>query len=505
MSAFVEAEIATTEQQLAEEAIAKLKEELELKGITGWVPNESALEIILLKVIAGMAQNANLTASAVLNATFQQFGVQLIKLALNEGAYATANTKWTIVPEAAVRHIPAGTTLEGGGKAFEVAVETEVPSSASEVTKVQVRAIERGAGYNGVSGVLQQVNPISYVSEVQVEGTTEHGEEEETAEAYRSRLAAALQLQAPRPITAGNFAEFVLDSTIEVEGKKATVGRATCIDGYSPESAGKGSGNATIEAKTNSSTELTEVESESGSIITTSAGVALSLESASLPQKHPGAELHYPGDTTYAVLPRGTTAVSRTGAHKLKISVAALESKAKHTLEVIGSFENQRTVTVFVASKAGGELTSEERETVVKYLEKYRELNFVIYVRSASYNPIYVKTKIHCLPGYTAAGVAESVKAAIVSYLSAETWGNPEALTTGQTSWLNCTEGFNVVRYNQVVGAIERVPGVAYVFSGSAGLGIGTTASPSGTADITMFGPAPLPECPTGHVEVTTE
>ena len=82
MSAFVEAEIATTEQQLAEEAIAKLKEELELKGITGWVPNESALEIILLKVIAGMAQNANLTASAVLNATFQQFGVQLIKLAL---------------------------------------------------------------------------------------------------------------------------------------------------------------------------------------------------------------------------------------------------------------------------------------------------------------------------------------------------------------------------------------------------------------------------------------
>jgi hypothetical protein len=498
VSNFVEAAITTSETQLQNEALAKLQEELEKAGVVGYVPKEAELGIIVLKVLAGMAQNAAVVASTVLNAVFTQFGVQLASLAFQEGAYSTGSTKWTIVPEAAVRHIPAGTTIEAGGKGFETEVETEVPSSASEVT-LQVRAVARGAGYNKVREVAQQVNPLTFVSEVQFVGETTGGQEEETAEEYRSRLVAYLKLQAPRPITAANFAEMTLlipESILGVE-----IGRATAIDGYSPESAGKGLGNAVIEAKTNSSTTLTEVSSFTG----------VSLESTVLPQKHPGSELHWKADgAEYKVLPRGTTAVSKISGTEMKLSVAALKSEAKGKIEVIGLYEQQRTVTVFVAKREGKTAAENEYSTGVKeqiaaYLGERRELNFLIYVESASYSEVRVKGTIHVLPsGYTEASVVANVKAAIEAYLAPGVYANPTAKETGSTSWLNATQGANLVRYNQILGLMANVPGVQYVPDGSAGLAIGLEEAPgSKVLDLYLPGAAPLPFTKEANVEIT--
>ena len=509
---FVSIEFSQSETALAQEAILRLQTLMEEHGYVGWSYSESDLEIILVGVLAGMALNAAQVASVVPQAIFRSFGTQLLKVPYNEGSAATGKTKWVVTSSASTRYIPAGTQIEAYGQGFLLESELTVPPSTTELTKVNVVAIERGTTGNKVTGVAGQVNPLDYVLSVEFEGETSGGEPEENDQEYLERLASYLVLQAPRPITATNFAEMTLLIPEAYTGKGTApiglkIGRATCIDGYSPESAGKGSGNAIIHAKTNSSTELTEVEPEAGSVFTTSAGTALSLESAALPQKHPGSELHWKADgSEYKVLPKGTTAVSRIGSGKLKISTAALKSEAKGEIEVKGLWGQERTVTVFVAKSTGNtaaenEYTSGVRELIKEYLEERRELNFLIYVEPASYNEIRVATSVHVLPGYTEETVKENVKSAIETFLSPGKWGNPNAK---ENVWFNATQGANIVRYNQLLEVIGAVTGVQYVLAGSTGLSIGLEEAPgSKTADLTMTGPAPLPFTKESNIIVT--
>lgn len=486
--AFVEAQVTTSPETLADEALAKLKEELEARGVVGWEANDGDLEIILIGVLSLMASNAATIAAVVPPAIFRKFGTELLKVAYREGAAATVTTTWTLLEEGgkyAKHTIPAGTALRIGELAFYVANEVTIAEGTSTV-KVELVAAERGTEFNGLTGTLQLESPLNWVSEVTIVGESAGGVNQESDEEYMNRLASLLALQAPRPITASNYSEFVLDIPSSILPAGVEVGRATAIDGYNPESnafqgtpkkAGGGKG------------ELTEVTSFTG--IT--------------PEKTSGTQTH-PGTIIQGVdIPAGTTVVSvNEGAKTLKLSAEPTAEPGKESLTAVGSYENQRTVTVFVTNTEGKTLSSEARTAIKSYLEQYRELNFVIFVESASYDPIYVTTQVHILSGYTASSVEANVKAAIVSYLSALKWGNPEAATTGGNSWLNATQGYGVVRYNQLIGLIERVPGVAYVFSGSTGLKTGTAATPSGTVDITLLGPAPLPETLNSYVVVSS-
>jgi hypothetical protein len=112
-----------------------------------------------------------------------------------------------------------------------------------------------------------------------------------------------------------------------------------------------------------------------------------------------------------------------------------------------------------------------------------------------------VTVEIHCLPEYAKEAVAANAQAAILAYLNPQSWGNPSAQTTGVNSWLNSTAGFNIVRFNKLVGLVESVPGVDYVPTGQ--LKLGTAPSPAGTVDVTMTGPAPLPESEPSTILVT--
>jgi hypothetical protein len=389
MGEYVKAEIITSEAQLKEEALAKLKEQLELKGITGWVPNPASLQIIVLEILAGMAQNAAVVASTVLDAVFTQFGVQLLGLAFNEGAFATAATKWTIIAAEGVRQIPSGENLEAGGKGWETEGEVEVPAKATTVN-VPIRAVERGASYNKVSGVAQQVNPLVFVSEVQIIGETTGGAEEETSEEYRSRLVAQLRLQAPRPVNAEDFPPFLQGAPESVAG--ALVTRATAIDLYNAETAEENVPNC---------------------------------------------------------------------------------------------------CTTWVVGAESANLTTPEMEALQAWVRKYLPLNFLAFVRAPAEEKIYITFNVHVLASYNPETVVANARSSLVTLVSRKRWGNPTGQETGATAWINETK----VRYNTILGAIEAVPGIAYVFPGAEGLKIGTTASPTSTADITLSGgPVVLPE-----------
>jgi hypothetical protein len=234
VSAFVEAEVTQSEQRLKELMRATLVELLEASGVVGYEAKSAALEVIILSVAAALFAGTAQTSALVLNAIFRQFGTQLLKLPFNEGASATGKTKWAIAPAEGIRVIEAGTQIEAGGQGFYVEVDTEVPAKATSV-ELQVIAIERGIEGNKVSGVAQQINPYDWVTEVQFVGETSGGAEQESDTEYLVRLANQLQLQAPRPVNAANFAPFLLGVPSGILPAGVVVGRATAIDLYDAE------------------------------------------------------------------------------------------------------------------------------------------------------------------------------------------------------------------------------------------------------------------------------
>lgn len=489
MTPFVEVEVQQNEAAIREEGTAKLKELLEAAGVVGWEENPADLAIINLSTIASMVPALAEILAVVPPAIFRKFGTELAGIPYNEGTAATVTTTWTLLEEGgeyAAHTIEAGSQLVIGEMAFQVKENVSVAKGESSKAVVLVAA-ERGTAFNNLTGTVELVNALSWVKEVTIVGETSGGVDQESDEEYQDRLQAVLKLQAPRPITASNYAEMVLDANTGV-----TVGRATAIDGYDPSV-------IEIEGKpTTAKTDLKEV----------STFVGVSVEKTAGAQTHPGSELHWKADGAgvYTTLARGTTMKAKLGAAEGELSVAAKASPAKGKIEVIGKYEQERTVTVFVLGKEGKTLTTEQRETLKKYLEERRELNFKIFVEPPSFNEVRVKAKIHVLPGFTASAVKANVKAAVEKFLAPENWGNPTNTSSNAQTWLNATEAFGVVRYNQIVGVIEAVQGVSYVFSGSAGLAIGLEEAPGAkTADLTLAGPAPLAECKAAEIVIEVE
>jgi fructose-specific component phosphotransferase system IIB-like protein/predicted HicB family RNase H-like nuclease len=473
--AYVEVEITTNEQTIREEGIAKLKELLEAKGLVGWEANEADLSVIQIATDASMVPIVAQIAAVVPPAIFRKFGTELIKVLYNEGAAATVTTKWTLVEEGGeypAHTIEVGTQLSIGELAFLVQANTSVAKGESTKNVVLVAA-ERGTEFNNLTGTVQLVNALSYVKEVTIIGETSGGVNQETDEEYENRLQAALKLQAPRPVTAANFAEMALQVPSSIVPTGVVVGRTTAIDGYNP---------ATNEPEakvTSGSTEINEITSETGLTVNT--------------------------EVVGTGVPAGTLLVSKTKAGEWKMSAKATSSPAKGKYQFIGSYENQRTVTTFVTDKKGKALTTEAMESIEDWLEEFREINFLPPVRAAKYSEVRVTTQVHVLPGYTAASVEANVKTAIEKFLNPETFGNPTGQTTGANSWLNIIQGYSIVRYNTILGVIEAVPGVQYVFTGSTGLAMGLEEAPGAkVADIVLPGPAPLPETKAAEVKVTS-
>lgn len=472
---YVEVQINQSEAAAAQESIAKLKELLEAAGFANWEANPADLTIIELQTVASMYPALAQIAAVVPPAIFRKYGTELEKLAYNEGSSATATAKWTLLEEGGKyppRTIEAGTQLVVGEQAFYV--ESDVSVLEGESTKnVPIIASERGTAFNGLTGVMEIVDAISWVGEVKLIGETSGGAEQESDEEYQDRLAAALALQAPRPITAANFAELILTAPSSVLPAGVTVGRATSIDGYNP---------ATNEPEakvTSGSAVMTEVTSYTGVTV--------------------GTEIVGTG------VPKGTTVETLSGTeegkNELTMSAKATSSPAKGKYKMVGSYSNQRYTTTFVTNKEGKALSSEAMTKLEEWLAGYREINFKSPVKGPEPNKIYIKTAVKLLPGYVEATVKANIETALKSFLSPAIWGNPSGQTTGANAWINyVVKGgvrehvYGAVRYNQVLEFIGAVQGVAYVLAGATGLEIGLEAGSKGTADLRMVGAAPLPE-----------
>jgi Baseplate J-like protein len=457
---FIDVTLDTDPSLIVDNGIDQLTNTLQANGFPGWSPADGNLEIILLNVLAQIAADLATSASQVTSAIFRAFGTILLGITYGQGSAATVVSTWTLA-DTAGHTIPGGTFVTIAQLGFYVEADVVVAPGSSTASVLLV-ASDTGTLYNGLSAPIATVDQIDWVLSIAATGTTSGGADPETDDNYQNRLATELTLQAPRPITADDYAAMALTVPSTVVPSGVVVGRATAIDGYDP-SAHVFTGNTT-----NTSPTVTNVSGFTfvtvGSIITGSG------------------------------IPTGATVLSiNTGASTLMLNKNATATAGGTALTATGSYGNERTVTTFVTDSAGVALSSPAMADIATWLAGFREVNFLVYVVAPSYTTIYVTFTIKVLPGFDSTATVSAAESAVLDYLNPATWGSASA-SNGGNQWLNSGDGFNVVRYNKLLGVIEAVPGVDYVPSGSSGLALGTSASPSGTADITLLGPAPLPQ-----------
>jgi Baseplate J-like protein len=460
MADFLDVEIETDPTALVDDSIDQLASTLDANGFPGWAPADGNLEIILLKAVAQMAATVASSAAQVPASIFRAFGTKLLNLPYSQGAAATVVTTWTLA-DTDGHTIPGGTYVTISGLGFYVEADVVVDPGSSTAA-VLLLAAEIGTLYNGLTGPIEPIDQIDWVQSIAITGSTSGGADPQDDTDYQNKLAAELALQARRPITADDYAAMALTVPSTVVPSGVVVGRATAIDGYDPAvhtfTANRASGSPT----------LSSVSSFTG----VTAGTALSGTG----------------------IPSGITVLSTNpGAGTLTMSANASSTATGMTVTATGSYGNARTVTTFVTDPEGLALSSPAMTAISDWLASYREINFLAYVVAPTYTPVYVTFQIRVLPGFDPTATLAAAEQAGLNYLNPATWGGASP-SNGGNQWLNSSQGFNIVRYNKLLGIIEAVPGVDYVPPGATGLAIGTSPSPTATVDLTLPGPAPLPE-----------
>ena len=305
-----------------------------------------------------------------------------------------------------------------------------------------------GVFANGlVAETCQLVTPSAQILSIATTAMTSGGVNADTSTSYMNRLSNELQLLAPRPILALDYAAMAPNVT--------GVFRALGIDGLNP---GR---KVTNGATTNTSTTVT---SASGAF--TSA-------------KDVGRKV------TGSGIPSTTVISSVTNSTTIVISHAATITATGVTLTFGDLTTQQRYVTVCGLTTTGTALSTSVNTAMQQYLNAKREVNFVVATISPTYTSIDVTVTCDAQIGATTSAVQSAVAASIRAFLSKATWGG------GANQLPVWTPAATVVRYLDVANAIRTTPGVLFIPSGSL-----TTRVHGGSmakSDITLPGDAPLP------------
>lgn len=561
---FVSIDLTVDPDQLQDDAIDAVNTTLTANSFPGWTANDATLAVILLGTIAQLFAELGNIATTVVPAVWRAYGTQILGVPYQNGTTATVLSTWTFTsPSPSGGYtIPAGTTVIIDGSAFFT--QTDYTSNTGDTTAViTLVASQAGSAYNNLGGVnapAELNDQIDWVASVTTQGVTSGGQDQETDPDYQNRLVDAAQLQAPRPVVDADFAQFV-QTDIAENATGVSVGRATSIDMYYPDGRALSTGGAGSTVLTCTLTNTSKLVTYAGSgdqapevgatvtgtgvpggttvaaspaptestfslsaNATTSGSESLTISALSgygpvhltcagtltntstsvtiVTAPYLGAVPDVGARVTGTGVPAGATVASSPAptTSGFTLSAAATANETDETLTISSWTSVSLADCVFVTDANGDALSDADMDALETWLETYRPQNWLVNVEAPTYTEIYVSPTIHVLPSADPTSVVANVQAAVVLALSPQTWGNTLATQTGAGSWLNSTQGFNIVRQYSLIGVVESVPGVAYCTV----LDLGTSPSPGGTSNITLSGPAPLPMCATGNVVVAT-
>ncbi len=480
MAEYSDLGVTTDPSALEREALTVLEE-----LVPGFVPNPASLLMILIGVIARLAANLQNTAQEITFQVFNAFGTEIIGLPYREGVAARVSLVFESDAPAPSEGlaIPQGTFVSVAKYGFQTIAEAIIPSGATTVTVV-AEAVAEGEAYNGLSEEVVVEDSLNFVKAVTTAAPSAGGVKAEDETEYVNRLVAYLQLSAPRPVTALDYANFALSADIPNAAGTGYVDvtRAVALDGYKP-------GETVFEATVESGHLETLKE------VTSFTGITV------------GSELK---DVAGVLVP-GTTVLSvNEGAKTIALSTAATALHAKQKVTSIGTYNNERCVTLRVLGPGGLEVPTAEREAIQSYIAGgtiagkaypgFREVGFLLFVEAPQETSVNVRYAVQVLPEYSTSSVEAAINAALERLISPLTWRAPGAYQTS-VQWLNK----RIVGYNKVIGVIEGVAGVDELTE----LELSSSASPvPSTSNVVLIGPTPLPrkllsQSTTGNLEAS--
>lgn len=221
---YIDVPVATDPTDLAEEAFAYIE-----TNVPGWLPSPANLEAWLVESLAQVASELRTLITLVPESIFRYYGATVLGLPPIDAVAAGGTTTWTALDTAGYA-VPAGTLLaitppaSYDSYAFETTDDFTFPFGQTVVANVAIRAIDPGAAASGLTGTVQPLDQLDFISTITLNGATSGGQDAETDDAYLARLSDLLTLLAPRPILPKDFALLAQANP--------SVARATAIDGY---------------------------------------------------------------------------------------------------------------------------------------------------------------------------------------------------------------------------------------------------------------------------------
>jgi uncharacterized phage protein gp47/JayE len=201
--------------------------------IPGWTPADGNLDVWLIEAFANEAADIRTLASGVPKSIFRYLGASLFGIIPIDAVSASCFSTWTLTDNLG-HTIPAGTQVgirnsNGDLIPFATTVDVIVPggSSSTPANSVLLLAVNQGSAASGlgsISGNIELIDSIAWVSSISQTAVTSGGVDAETDDAYLNRLSFELRTVSPRPILPVDFA--ILARNV------AGVQRATVLDGY---------------------------------------------------------------------------------------------------------------------------------------------------------------------------------------------------------------------------------------------------------------------------------
>jgi len=225
--AYIDVPVEAEPVDLAGEAFQYIEDK-----VPGWLPAEGNLESWLIESLAQIAGEERALISLVPDSIFAYFGGSILGLPQHAAVAASGTTTWTAVNTAGYT-VDAGTLIAISPPAltdaytFQVTETFTIPAGQSSVSGIAVQAVEPGADSSGITGTVQVLDQLVFISGVTLDAATSGGQDAESMDAYLDRLSDLMTLLSPRPILPQDFAVLAQRS---VDG----VARATAIDLYNP-------------------------------------------------------------------------------------------------------------------------------------------------------------------------------------------------------------------------------------------------------------------------------
>lgn len=452
---YISLPITVDPNKLFAQAVADIQDQ-----ITGWVPAEGHLEVIVLEEAAQMYSATAAIASQVPMAIFMAYG-QLVGVTPITGTQATVPATVTMVDDAGYT-IPAGTQVAfplTGNSSILFSVETTVVIAEGSTTGTATLICETvGSFPNGLASAttMQLQQTFAQIASIVTTAVVSGGVDAETVTSYINRLSAELQLLAPRPILPGDFADLATNVT--------GVFRAMAINGLNP-------GRSVSDG------------------ITTASSLTIGSATADFTDVDIGRPVSggtVPSGAVIASVTSSTVAVLNTG--------HAPTASATGVALTFGDLTGQeRCVTVCGLDDTGAALSSGVNAAMEAYLQAKREVNFIVGTVYPTFTEIDVTVTAYAVIGANTGTVQSAIAAALTAYFDPATYGGGLLLPP---IWADTS----TVGFLEVAQVIANVGGVLYIPSGDLTIGIHLAAM--GTADLSLPGDAPMPTVGTLSVTV---